>query len=294
MDAIAPWFRFVNVNVDWKSTGAMKRTEAEDRADRTSNAACGVPQRFLARHRSGTAFTPAPTMSTPHKNHNASPTIPQTNQDNEVAVAHVDAAPQRSTRPPPRTSKSVEAPPEKAPSPGGKRIEASMRKTPSPADKENASWPTPAHPTRDLVHLAGDFDAAAGRVLLVNEREIQLHKTEFLVLLVLFCHSLKLASIEVPLNVSAAPYLSAKCILDGIDDYLRSVLGENGVTNTTAAEIIRAISDIRKKLIKARLNPNLIDSGNNHRGYRLGTAAEHVCLTYIDPQTGKVTKLCGK
>jgi hypothetical protein len=127
-----------------------------------------------------------------------------------------------------------------------------------------------------------------------GDSHLSLDRCQFLVLLVLVCHSLQLAGKEVPVKVPRTPYLSASTILDSILELLNRINPPLELfKGMDVMAVTKYIGEIRKKLAAANLN-NLIGNGSNGQGYRLETPPHLVILYHFNPITRQPEAISGQ
>jgi hypothetical protein len=156
-----------------------------------------------------------------------------------------------------------------------------------------------AHPHHfnATITLTGGLDDLAGRTLAVDGGPaVGLSPAEFLVMLVLASHGLRLAGKEAPVPVELSPFLSAKMVLAAIKDYLAGAVPRPAAfgRETGDEQIPKVVKRLRDLLAEAGAPPLLIGNGPNGRSYRLDTPAVNIVIVFIDVARGRVTRFAAR
>lgn len=143
--------------------------------------------------------------------------------------------------------------------------------------------------SNDRIHLVGGLNDFNERTLHVNGVTLtRLDRRKFLVLLVLFCHSLARSGACVPVQVETTPYLPAQAVLDAIEAHLSGLMPRPGIfLKSEAQDVTDLVYELRLLLEGAHIYRNLIENGPSRYGYRLATPPHQVRLTLHDA-TGRV------
>lgn len=161
-------------------------------------------------------------------------------------------------------------------------------------NKGNCScWLSGNYATDYIVTLSGVADATAGQVLRVNHSEIPLNPSEYLIMLILVCHSLQTAGTKVPVEVTIFPFLSADEVARAVEGYCKGANTTSISRKWDGTAVSRRIYTVRRKLRQRKLNRCLIQNDIKGRGLRLGTQPVNVTLIYLDQATQKIIRIDG-
>lgn len=174
----------------------------------------------------------------------------------------------------------------RAPAPNSPTIQA--RNT-----SNSSCWLSGDYSTNYPVTLSGVAEATAGQLLHVNRSKISLNPSEYLIMLILICHSLQMAGKPAPVKVPLFPFLSAADVAYAMAEYCKKAKTTSFSRQWDAFSVSRLVYTIRIKLKKRGLNKWLVQNDDRGRGLRLGTQPGNVSLIYLDPDTQQVIKIDG-
>ncbi len=150
---------------------------------------------------------------------------------------------------------------------------APISNQPSPPERLDGSGPNPAHgDNQRTLRIIGDPDDPEGGTLWVNQQPIWLTQRQFLVVLALGEHLLRLAGHKVYIVIDTSSlFPSANKVLSGIQHFLTRLNPQLGVFDVekTDADLRDQILAIRDKLEKEGMERELIRNGSGRFGYML-------------------------
>ena len=115
--------------------------------------------------------------------------------------------------------------------------------------------------TNDIIELRGGIGEYDRHMLVINGADaIKLHRREYIIMYILLQ------------NHNSGAFNSVKDIISNVDD----MTPKDYWPYIVPEDIYRQIQQIRTKLKKAGVNPNLLEGGSTQRGYRISTLDRNI------------------
>lgn len=137
-----------------------------------------------------------------------------------------------------------------------------------------------------LLGITGDLERSNPKGIRIDgSAPVYLTRRQFIVLLILVWYSRYRASLPPARRASFSPFLKASQILDKIEE-LKGLYAADlpAFASGDSMAVTRVIAAIRRRLRRARLSSQLIETGPSHVGYRLSVPPANVVIQFTPPE----------